>query len=217
MKKTLLLLSAAAAFTMASCSDQKNADVTDATTAPEAASANAQPAAADVDMAYRNRATRIADQMATDMKITDTAVVSRIRTTYYNRARRVGELQTKYASDTAGMAAEMRTVYADTDTEFKGYLPAESYTAYESSRANYSDDRFMNDDMSSSASSAGSSSDMSTMEAGSKMKNDDGSKVKVKADGDVKIKDAEGNKMKLDGDDGTVKLKPEDGEKAKIK
>ncbi|UYZ61552.1 hypothetical protein [Hymenobacter weizhouensis] len=220
MKKTLLLLSAAAAFTVASCSDNKTAETTTTTTTTESSSST-NASAGDMDVEYRNRAGRIADQMASDMKITDTAVVSRIRTTYYNRARRMGELRTKYTADTAGMAAEMRTVYAETDSEFKGYLPAESYTTYESSRTNYYDERFMDgSDMSSSSSSSmdnSGSTPTSAMEPGSKMKNDDGSKVKIKADGDVKIKDAEGNKMKMDGDDGTVKMKPEEGDKTKIK
>ena len=44
----------------------------------------------------------------------------------------------------------------------------------------------------------------------------DNSKVKVKADGDVKIKDAQGNKAKIDGDDGTMKTKSNTGEKMKV-
>ena len=31
----------------------------------------------------------------------------------------------------------------------------------------------------------------------------------------MKMKDAEGNKLKMAGDDGTIKMKPEDGEKIK--
>ncbi|NVO84032.1 hypothetical protein [Hymenobacter terrestris] len=43
--------------------------------------------------------------------------------------------------------------------------------------------------------------------AGTTIKGDDGSKIKKQADGDIKIKDANGNKVKRDADDGTVKVK----------
>ncbi|NVO30623.1 hypothetical protein [Hymenobacter lapidiphilus] len=43
--------------------------------------------------------------------------------------------------------------------------------------------------------------------AGTTIKGDDGSKIKKQADGDIKIKDVNGNKIKRDADDGTVKVK----------
>ncbi|MBT2557022.1 hypothetical protein J7E24_04440 [Hymenobacter sp. ISL-91] len=43
--------------------------------------------------------------------------------------------------------------------------------------------------------------------AGTTIKADDGSKIKKQEDGDIKIKDANGNKVKRDADDGTVKVK----------
>jgi len=205
MKKLLMFLPVAAAFSLASCNENKPADTAAATEVATTSTA----ATGDMDAQYRSRAKRIADKMAADMKITDTAVVSRLEDSYYTRAQRLGTLRSQYTSDTTGMAAAMRTAYTETDTELKGYLPAETYTTYETSRPTYYEDAYMDDtDMSSSASA---STETGTMSAG------EGGKMKVKADGDVKIKDAEGNKAKIDGDDGTVKLKPEDGEKVKIK
>ena len=41
--------------------------------------------------------------------------------------------------------------------------------------------------------------------------------VRVQRDGDVKLKDTAGNKLKVDADDGTIKQKPASGGKTKIK
>lgn len=43
--------------------------------------------------------------------------------------------------------------------------------------------------------------------AGTTIKGEDGSKIKKQDDGDIKIKDAAGNKVKKDADDGEVKVK----------
>jgi hypothetical protein len=225
MKKTFLLLSLAGALTMASCSQEKNADSTTTTTTTDATAT----ASTDNDVVYHTRAQRISQQMATDMKITDTAVVSRIENTYYNRSRRLGELKSKYTSDTAGMAAEMRSVSTDTDAEFKGiFTDPTQYQAYQSSSSTYDEANYMDDaDNSMSASAESASPDAgSTTTGGSavmvdnstpmKVKDQAGNKLKVKKDGDVKIKDAADNKLKLDADDGTIKAKPEDGKKTKI-
>lgn len=212
MKKLLMLLPVAAAFSLASCNENKPADT--ATTTETTTTSTA--ATGDMDAQYRSRAKRIADKMAADMKITDTAVVSRLEDSYYTRAQRLGDLRTKYTSDTTGMSAAMRSAYSETDTELKGYLPAETYTAYETSRPTYYEDAYMDDtDMASGSGSMDNSASAST--ATGSMDGGEGGKMKVKGDGDVKIKDAAGNKAKIDGDDGTVKLKPENGEKTKIK
>lgn len=210
--KKLLLLFPLAALTLGSCTDNKSTETANATEVATTSTA----ATGDMDTQYRSRARRIADKMAADMKITDTAVVSRIENTYYTRAQRLGELRTKYESDTTGMAAAVRSAYSETDSEFKEYLPAESYTVYKTSRPTYYEEAYMDDssapsDAANTDNSASAATDASGMSAG------EGGKMKVKADGDVKIKDAEGNKAKIDGDDGTVKLKPEEGKDVKIK
>ncbi|WP_324672088.1 hypothetical protein [Hymenobacter sp. GOD-10R] len=214
MKKTILLLSCAAALTMASCSQEKTTDT--ATTTTTSTDATATASTGD-DAAYHSRAQRIAQRMATDMKITDTAVVSRIENTYYNRSRRLGELKAKYTSDTTGMSADMRGVYTDTDAEFKGILTDPTqYSAYESSRATYDESNYMDDNSASADNSGTASGVMVDNSTPMKVKDEAGNKLKVKKDGDVKIKDSEDNKLKMDADDGTIKAKPEDGKKQKI-
>ncbi|RSK32489.1 hypothetical protein [Hymenobacter metallilatus] len=213
MKKTLLIFSAAAAFMTASCSENKTADTATTTSADGTTTTTTTTTTTSyTPEAIERRADRIAADMAAKMKFDD-ATRTKVRTVYVTRGQRIAELQTKYATDTTGMAAAMRGVYTDTDAEMKSiFTDPTQYSAYESSRTDYMDDRYMEDD------SNMATSDMSTTDAtasGSDMS--DASKVKVKADGDVKIKDAEGNKMKMDGDDGTVKMKPEEGDKSVIK
>jgi hypothetical protein len=217
MKKTLLLLSAAAAFTFSACSENKTAETTTATEGMTTTTTTTTTTAYSPD-AIERRADRIVEAMAAKMKFDD-ATRTKVRTIYVTRGQRIAELQSKYATDTTGMGAAMRGVYTDTDTEMKTiFTDPTQYSAYETSRMDYMDDRYMDDsNMSTSSSADMSGTEGGSMEAGSKMKGEDGSKVKVQADGDVKIKDAEGNKMKVDGDDGTMKMKPEDGDKTVIK
>lgn len=47
------------------------------------------------------------------------------------------------------------------------------------------------------------------MAPGTTVKGADGSKIKKQEDGDIKIKDAQGNVVKKDADDGTTKVKTE--------
>lgn len=213
MKKTLFLLSAAAAFTMASCSDNKTTDT--ATTTDGTTTTTTTTTTSYSEDAIQQRADRIAAAMAAKMKFDD-ATREKVRTVYINRGKRLGELQTQYATDTTGMAAAMRTAYTDADTEMKSvFTDPTQYSAYETSRMEYRDDLYMDDAMSTetpemSTTDASASNSSMSMEEG-KTKGADGSKVKVSADGDVKVKDAEGNKMKVDGDDATMKTKTEDG------
>jgi len=234
MKNSLLLLVGAAALSLASCSQEKTADTTTTTTtAPADATAVAMPDTAS----YRTRSSRVSEKFITDMKITDPAMQSKVRTAYYNRSKRYGEMTSKYASDTTGMAAAMRQYNTDTDTEFQGVLtdPAQ-YQSYQSSRSTYDESNYMDDASSSTtmpadnstASSTDMTSDAAVKESKTKMEN--GAKIKLKDDGTVKTKgdltDAEqlkdsktkledGTKIKLKGD-GTVKVKDANGEKTKM-
>ena len=217
MKNSLLILAGAAALSLASCSQEKTTEVatTDAaaggtTTTTTTTTTSAPMSEADIEA----RAQRIANKMAASMKITDEATKTKIRTVYVNRYKRLNEMRTKYGTDTTGMAAAMRESNMSTDTEFKTvFTDPTQYQAYESSRTTYyADDNAPMDNASSDMNNAASSSDMS----GSNMPAE-GGKMKVKANGDIKIKDAQGNKTKIDGDDGTLKEKPVDGGKSKIK
>ncbi|MFC6225420.1 hypothetical protein ACFP2F_19385 [Hymenobacter artigasi] len=223
MKNSLLILAGAAALSLASCSQEKTTEVS---TAPADGMATTTTTTTTTmtpltDAQIEARAQRIADKMVADMKISDEATKTKIRTVYVNRYKRMNDMSTKYASDTTGMAADRRNAMMAEDEEFKTvFTDPTQYQAYESSRSTYDDSNYQ-DDASSMApadntTSSATDGTMSTMETG-KTKMEDGSKIKVKSDGDVKMKDAEGNKLKMAGDDGTIKLKPVDGEKIKQK
>lgn len=231
--KNYLLLVIGTALSLAAYSQSKTTEITTTTGMGGDSTAMESSMASNTvytDEAYKSRSERIANKYATDMRITDPAMGEKISTAYYNRSKRYGDVKTRYASDTTGMGAAMRDYSTATDAEFKGICtePAQ-YKSYESSRTNYNEDTYLNDDANPSSSSSPMSSDSSsTMSSGgstmsgsttsgnindnamgaaagatagttvskSKPKLTDGTKIKVKSDGQVKIKDADGAKMK---------------------
>ncbi|MDQ2772782.1 MAG: hypothetical protein M3Y54_20045 [Bacteroidota bacterium] len=217
MKNSLLILAGAAAFSLASCSQEKTTEVattpTDGTMTTTTTTTTSAPM---TDAQIEARAQRIADKMAANMKITDEATKTKIRTVYVNRYKRMNDLRTKYGTDTTGMAAAMNQSNMDTDSEFKTvFTDPTQYQAYESSRTTYyADDNAPMDSNMSSVDTTGamSSENMSSTDnnmsstdnmggdamSASKMKvkAEDGSKMKMKENGKVKTKDADGTKMK---------------------
>jgi len=215
MKNALLLL-AGAAFSLASCSSNTTSDTTTTTDTPTDAATTTTTTT--TDEAYHSRGNRMADKFATSMKISDEATREKLRTAYYNRSKRYDDLMAKYKADTAGFGAARRQYYADTDNEFKTILvvPAQ-YSAYQSARSDYDEANNLDiTDQTAAASSATmpDSSSMSTTTtttttteetpttsgaavAKGKTKLTDGTKIKVKDDGTVKVKDADGNKAKM--------------------
>lgn len=166
------------------------------------------------DAQMEARAQRIADKMVANMKITDEATKTKIRTVYVNCYKRMNELRTKYTTDTTGVAAAKRDARMAEDQEFRTvFTNPTQYQAYESSRSTYDDSNYMDDNASampmsdttgamSSSSSKMSSTDNTMSSTGGmeaskmKVKAEDGSKMKVKENGKVKTKDADGNKVK---------------------
>lgn len=214
MKNSLFILAGAAALSLASCSQEK---ATEVTTAPIAAngttttttSTSTTTTAPESEAVIEARAQRIADKMVANMKISDAATKTKIRTVYVERAKRMNEVKTKYATDTTGMAAATREAVANTDAEFKTiFVDPTQYQAYESSRSTYDDSNYMDDtsistpdNTSTDAMSSGTATDntMSTDVVGAtkiKAKYEDGSKLKVKENGKMKIKDTDGTKIK---------------------
>jgi hypothetical protein len=218
MKNALLLL-AGAALSLASCSSNTTSETTTTTGAPADSTATASTTTTTVsDETYHSRGNRMADKFATSMKISDAATREKLRTAYYNRSKRYDELMAKYKADTAGFGAARRQYYADTDNEFKTILVVPTqYSAYQSSRQTYDEANNLDiTDQTAAASSATmpDSSSMSTTTtttttteetptmggaavAKGKTKLTDGTKIKVKDDGTVKVKDADGNKAKM--------------------
>ena len=217
MKNSLLLLAGAAALSLASCSQEKTTEVTTAPADGAAATTTTTTTtttAPMTDAQMEARAQRIADKMVADMKITDEATKTKIRTVYVNRYKRMNELRTKYTTDTTGMAGAMRDSNKAEDQEFKTVFtnPAQ-YQAYESSRSTYDDRNYMDDNasampmsdttgsMSSSVSKMNSADNTMSSTGGMqaskmKVKAEDGSKMKVKENGKMKTKDADGTKVK---------------------
>ena len=214
MKNSLFVLAGAAALSLASCSQEK---ATEVTTAPVAAngttttttSTSTTTTAPESEAVIEARAQRIANKMVANMKISDAATKTKIRTVYVERAKRMNEVKTKYATDTTGMAAATREAVANTDAEFKTiFVDPTQYQAYESSRSTYDDSNYMDDtsistpdNTSTDAMSSGNATD-NTMSADAmgatkiKAKYEDGSKLKVKENGKMKIKEADGAKIK---------------------
>ena len=219
MKNSLLMLAGAAALSLASCSQEKTTEVTTApadggtTTTTTTTTTSAPMTESEIEA----RAQRVADKMAANMKITDEATKTKIRTVYVNRYKRMNEMRTKYGTDTTGMAAAMRESNMSTDTEFKSvFTDPTQYQAYESSRTTYyAEDNTPMDSsmpsvdttgsMSSSNMSSTGNSKMNTSGSMSgdamsatkmKVKAEDGSKMKMKENGKVKTKDADGTKVK---------------------
>ena len=131
--KGYLFLVAGAVLSLASCSQKKT---TGTTTSAASEPGTTTTSTIYNDNAYKARSQRIADKYAAGTKITDPALRTKIRTAYYNRSKRYGELHTRYASDTTGMAAAVRDANAATDQEFKDiYTDPTQYQAHEPSRS----------------------------------------------------------------------------------
>ncbi|MDO7877252.1 hypothetical protein Q5H93_21075 [Hymenobacter sp. ASUV-10] len=219
MKNFLALAVAATALSLASCSQEKTTEVT--TTTPDATTTTTT-SAADMDAMVEARAQRIADKMVADMKITDEATKTKIRTIYVNRGKRMNEMRTKYTTDTTGMAAAMREAAMETDTEFKSvFTDPTQYQSYESSRSTYDESNYMDDAANTSSSTDMSSTDANsgtmttTTEETTTSTTTDNSAMMADG-GKLKAKDAAGNKLKVK-EDGTVKVKTADGDKSKMK
>lgn len=218
MKNALLLLAGATALSLASCSSNTTSETTTTTGAPTDSTASTTTTTV-TDEAYHSRGNRMADKFATGLKISDAATREKLRTAYYNRSKRYDELMAKYKADTAGFGAARRQYYADTDNEFKTILvvPAQ-YSAYQSSRSNYDEASNLDITDQSAAAASATTPDSSSMSsttttttttteeipvtggaavAKGKTKLTDGTKIKVKDDGTIKVKDAAGNKAKM--------------------
>ncbi|MDB5235892.1 MAG: hypothetical protein JWR44_2885 [Hymenobacter sp.] len=205
MNTKILGLMAAVALATAACQQDKKVETTTTTPVTDANTAVVIPDT----MAAHDEARRLAARVAEDLKLTDTVVVTRIERTYYTRGRRMGELQTRYSTDTTGRYQAMRQTNDEADEQVRTTLnnPA-YYNTYSSNRSNYGEGPY------SLAPVAVTTSTTTTRTAGVGQ----GSLVKKmerQNDGDKKTKYENGAKIKRD-DDGSVKIKRADGTKVKI-
>jgi len=236
MKSSLFLLAGiAATLSLASCSSNSTADTT-STTTPTDANGGATTTTTTrtySDADYHTRGDRMATRFASQNKISDQATLAKLKTAYYNRAKRYDEMTTKFQADTAGMAAAKRDYMKANDQEFQTILvvPAQ-YQAYQSSYSTPNYDESSNldtnnqtdaassatmpSDSSNSMSNSGNMNSSSSMDNSGSMSSstssDMGSGAAV-AKGKTKLTD--GTKVKVK-DDGKVKLKDADGNKTKM-
>ncbi|KAA9333267.1 hypothetical protein F0P96_09830 [Hymenobacter busanensis] len=215
MKNSLFLFPVAAAFALASCNRDKPAAV-DAATTPAADTA-VVVSNADTTL-YQDQAYRSADMVATDLGLTDTAQTRRVRTVYYNRARRLGDLDTRYATDTTGRYVAVRQVDTETDNEIRTVLNDDArYRTYQTNRARYYG--YADAEEASEVDARGTANGTAPRRrgpaivkykkdrSGTKVEYANGTVVKIDKDGDRKVEYANGTKVKRDADDGQRKVK----------
>ncbi len=154
---------------------------------------------------YWNDVPSLSDRIAADLSLTDTVVVRKVRTVYRTRAHRLTAAEARYLTDTTGRYAALRAANDETDRELRAALndPAR-YRAYEQNRAAYYEGTpYTTTEITVSPAPRGPAE--ISREVGKdgevKIKYADGSKVKIGQDGDTKVKHADGRKVK-DGDDG---------------
>ena len=233
MKSSLFLLAGvAASLSLASCSSNNTTETT-STTAPADSTGSAMKTTTTTrtysDADYHTRGDRMATRFASQNKISDQATLAKLKTAYYNRAKRYDEMIAKFQADTAGMAAAKRDYMKANDQEFQTILvvPAQ-YQAYQSSYSTPDYDESSNldindqsaaassatmpSDSSSSMSNSGSSSDMNS--SSSSMSSSTGSMGSGAAVEKGKTKLTDGTKIKVKDD--KVKLKDADGNKTKM-
>jgi len=211
--KMTLLLSCVAGLLLAACSqDKPAAAVTD--TQPATAPTTTDSTAAEVkdvmDSTYRVEADRIAQQIATDASLTDTATVTRVRQAHYERARQLAATRKQYATDTTGQYAALRAINDNTAAQMKTALgnPTQ-YNTYESNLGTYYDGPYTATHrvLPTHRVRRGPAIEK-VSDDGRKVKFVNGTKVKVDEEhpGEIKIKRANGTKIKID-EDGNRKVK----------
>ncbi|MBF9141815.1 carbohydrate-binding protein [Hymenobacter properus] len=213
MNTKLLGLLAAASLATAACQQDKKVETT-TTTTPETTApvTTTTTTTTTVDtVALHDDARRMAARVAEDLKLNDPALTTRIERTYYNRGRRINELETRYTADTIGRYAAIRQANDDADEQIRTDLNNPGYyNTYSSNRANYGDGPY------SLAPATVTTTTTTTRRTGGSVGQGSGvKKVENEKDGDHKAKYMNGAKVKRD-DDGSVKIKRADGTKIKI-
>lgn len=213
MNTKLLSLLAAASLATASCTQDKPAAETAATNAMPSATDDTAVVVPDT-IAYRTDARHTADRVAQDLSLTDEAVKRRLENTYYTRANRIGEANTRYRTDTTGRYAAIRQANDEADVEVRSSLNNPTYySTYSTNRSSYGDGPYSlapvrvenaTTTTTTRSSRVGQGSGVKKMEhqddGDHKTKYENGAKVKRSADGSVKIKRADGTKIKIDED-----------------
>ena len=208
MNTKLLGLLVAATLATAACQQEKTVETTTTTPATDA-----NTAVVTDDVTARDDARRLAARIAEDLKLTDTVVVTRIEKTYYTRGRTLGELETRYSTDTTGRYLAVREANDRADEEVRTTLNnPEYYNTYSANRATYGDGPYSLAParVATVGTSTGARTNTNSVSQGSGVK-----KLERNGDGDRKTKYMNDAKVKVD-DDGSRKVKLADGTKIKI-
>ncbi|QHL87565.1 hypothetical protein GU926_08985 [Nibribacter ruber] len=244
MKKLMLLCMAAGALTFTACREDSGTSTetnTNDSDTPDNAAGSTQmdststtAANYNYDAEYRERATRLARQVTSDLQL-DQATQERVRTVYYNRARQVDELERTYSSRnaSAGLAFDSAVTSGsedliEGDMQVNGYpeeRPETYYTELETINSNvdlelkglltpqqfkvYQSNRgkYYGDDIKYETSTGDKlkiDGDEAKVKVGDAKMKRDGDEAKFKA-GDTKIK-KDGNETKVKTDDGKIKM-----------
>lgn len=205
-----LLVACVASLLSAACSSDHQTETTTTTTTADTTMTVAAPT---VDTTrYRTDADRLAARIAQDLRLTDTVIVTRVRTAYYTRGRRLAEAETRYATDTTGRYAALRAANDEADRAIRTIVTdKDQYRTYETHRGDY----YVGTPYTLLAVGEPSGhvtrrgvaiTKMEREKDGDvKIKYADGSKVKIEADGDRKVKRADDVKIKTDEDGRKVK------------
>ena len=201
MNTRFLLLTAAAAFALASCS--QDAKTTETTTVPAATN---QVTAVDT-LAYRNSASDLAARVAADLNAADTALPTRLRPIYYTRGRAMRDIETRYTADTAGRYAAMRAANDQATNAVRNAVSEPEYKTYTSNAGQYYVGPYTaavakaTETEPSLGARVGQGSGIKKLENNEddkKVKYNNGAKIKRSDDGSLKIKRADGTKVKID-------------------
>ena len=217
MNTRLLALLAAAALSATACqSDDKAQETTTETNAENGPATGNNTAVVVPDtMAYHTDARRLAQRVTTDLNVNQPDVAARIEKTYYTRSRRIGELNTRYATDSTGRYLALRTANDEADNEIRTTLNSpEAYGMYTARRADYGDGPYSAvPERVTTTTTTGVRNARSSV--GTRVGAGGVKKMEHQDDGDHKTKYQNGAKVKRD-DDGSVKIKRADVTKIKI-
>lgn len=208
MNTKLLGLLAAATFATASCSQEKKTETTATvpTASGDSTKVTTTTTTAVDTLAYRTGADALAARVAQDLKITDPAVVTRIKNEYYARGRELQGYTTKYAADTTGQYAAIKAANDQASQNLKTALTADQYKAYTTKEGAYYAGPYTAATAAHKASlgtRVGEGSGVKKLENtddSHKVKYENGAKIKRGDDGSLKIKRADGTKVKIDED-----------------
>ncbi|MFD1468460.1 hypothetical protein ACFQ48_09505 [Hymenobacter caeli] len=205
------------ALAVAACSPEREAESTAATPAYPVSAAAATPAVSALDtVVYRTEADVLAVRVARELHITDPALLTRIKNEYYARGRVLGGYATRYAADTAGRYAAVRAANNRTSQHLRTALTPGQYQTYAARQGTYYARSYTDVQSLAPLAPTLSPGDLKALgikklqSAGGrprgqrdegayhKVKYLNGAKIKRNADGSLKIRQADGTKIKID-------------------